>query len=535
MNREARRVLAPRRFRLVAAGGIVGLELVLLAAGYQIVGTLDCDATSTAVLCTFLGSLIARGTAVLAVLGLVLWARPAETRTLMERIETRPFHLPWFLLHLAGVALIFSPLATAGYGREIDFAAALAPWLAGGVAAAVGGLLLLAPVSAWLEWARSLGWPPLASLAAGFLLPDLAKMAQPLWDLSGPSRVTFESVYILLDLAGAEPQVSFADRTIGLNSFQVEIARACSGIEGVVLLIGFAALYSVLFRSQLRLARFWFTAVPLGVLASLALNVVRIAGLLAIGAHVSPDFALNGFHSYAGWMLFTLLALALLCCAHSIGWLQPDGRFQAAVPLRSDRNAAYILPFLVLMAADVAIAATFHEPGLAYPLRLLAGAAVIGVFWHAYKPILHGPIDPAAVGFGVALGLVWLLARFDTPPAEAAAAVTNLGGIAFVAWAAARVAGTVLLVPLVEELFFRGYVLARLDGPEPVRRALAVVISSALFGAMHERWLIGFLTGVVFALIYLRRGRLRDAIAAHVSANLVVAVWALAADDWTAI
>ena len=69
----------------------------------------------------------------------------------------------------------------------------------------------------------------------------------------------------------------------------------------------------------------------------------------------------------------------------------------------------------------------------------------------------------------------------------------------------------------------------------PALRVLAIVVSSALFAAMHDRWLVALLAGVVFALLHLRRGRLADAIAAHVAANLVVALWALASGDWSAI
>ena len=77
MNGEARLGLAARRTRLIAAGAVFGLELVLLAVGYQLVASLDCDATSAAGLCSLLGSFIARGIAVIAAFGLVLWARPA--------------------------------------------------------------------------------------------------------------------------------------------------------------------------------------------------------------------------------------------------------------------------------------------------------------------------------------------------------------------------------------------------------------------------------------------------------------------------
>ena len=350
----------------------------MLAVGYQIVASLDCDATSATGLCSFLGSFIARGIAVIAAFGLVLWARPAATRTLAGRIETRPRQHAVArrsprrrrpALRAAGAAgadwehRLRSPPCSCGS--------------TGGAAAAIGALLVLAPLRAWLEWARALGWLPLAALVAAFLLPDLAKMAQPLWDLSAPSLITFQAVHALLDLAGAEPNADFAARVTGVNGFRVEIARACSGVEGLALLVGFAALYALLFRAQLRLGRLWLIVVPVGLAASLVLNVVRIAVLVAIGAYLSPEFALNGFHSYAGWMLFTALAMALLCCAHSIGWLQRGGQMSAARPLRSDWSAACIVPFLTLMAADVAIAALFPDPALAYPLRLLAGAAAV--------------------------------------------------------------------------------------------------------------------------------------------------------------
>ena len=54
-------------------------------------------------------------------------------------------------------------------------------------------------------------------------------------------------------------------------------------------------------------------------------------------------------------------------------------------------------------------------------------------------------------------------------------------------------------MPLVEELLFRGYLLARIDRGGPALRVLAIVVSSALFAAMHDRWLVALLAGVVFA------------------------------------
>ena len=102
------------------------------------------------------------------------------------------------------------------------------------------------------------------------------------------------------------------------------------------------------------------------------------------------------------------------------------------------------------------------------------------------------------------------------------------------AWVALRVVGSVLLVPLVEEAFFRGYLLTRLDGPG-WRRVAAILASAGLFALLHDRWIAALLTGLVLGLVMLRRGRLADAVAAHAAANLVLATLVVARGDWSAV
>ncbi len=102
-------------------------------------------------------------------------------------------------------------------------------------------------------------------------------------------------------------------------------------------------------------------------------------------------------------------------------------------------------------------------------------------------------------------------------------------------WAVVRVLGTAVLVPIVEEMFFRGYLLARLDGPQVWRRAGAVIVSSLAFALLHGRWVEAGLAGLVFAAVMLRRGRVTDAIWAHVTANSAVAAVAVWRGDWSLI
>lgn len=104
------------------------------------------------------------------------------------------------------------------------------------------------------------------------------------------------------------------------------------------------------------------------------------------------------------------------------------------------------------------------------------------------------------------------------------------GGL-LVLWFVFRGIGTVLLVPLVEELFFRDYLEGRLRGdgaPSVPRVVLAALISAALFAALHDRWAEAFVAGIVFSFVAWRSGRISDAIAAHAAANLVVFAVAVA-------
>jgi CAAX protease family protein len=82
-----------------------------------------------------------------------------------------------------------------------------------------------------------------------------------------------------------------------------------------------------------------------------------------------------------------------------------------------------------------------------------------------------------------------------------------------------------VLAPIVEELFFRGLLYGYLRGRRS--RGVAVVVSSAIFAAMHLIPALMpslFLFGVVLALVYERYGSLYPAIALHGLNNGIIFV-----------
>ena len=95
------------------------------------------------------------------------------------------------------------------------------------------------------------------------------------------------------------------------------------------------------------------------------------------------------------------------------------------------------------------------------------------------------------------------------------------------------------MVPLAEELAFRGYLTRRLFSSNfraiaPGRMTwISFFVSSVLFGVLHGRWFAGTLAGMAFAETYRRRGELSDAVLAHAVANGLIAVAVLAGGEWS--
>ena len=57
-------------------------------------------------------------------------------------------------------------------------------------------------------------------------------------------------------------------------------------------------------------------------------------------------------------------------------------------------------------------------------------------------------------------------------------------------------------------------------------------MSSLAFGLLHDRWIVGTLAGMAYAFAFYRRGRLGDAIAAHMTTNALIAIFVLVFGYW---
>lgn len=543
---------SPRTRRLFAASALfvaVGVlclaELALLSLAYMHDFTFECRARAPVWFCQSLSSGVIRAITVLGAGGLVLAARPAALRALAAhaRVDMR-----WLALHVFGVALALAPwVFLADDSSRVVFLAAIMLWLGGLAFGTFGLALALAPAAAWADAFRVAGVGAVAIAVAAALSPEIAAVAQTAWRWPGVAAITFGASEGMLHVLGLPVFANSETRALGVQDFGVLVGPQCSGVEGFALITGFIGGYLWLFRDSIRFPHA-LVLFPIGLLLSWVFNVARIVILILIGEFVSPDLAINGFHSHAGWLMFTLISIGLATAVHLGGWFRREPAPVGAVaatpaavtaldrpPFFQDPIVAQILPFAVFMASALIASTFFSTPALAYPLRAAAMAAALALVWRPlaamdWRPGWQGPL------VGLIVGLAWLATA--PPPAESdhalATALAAAPPVLAVAWAVVRVLGTIALVPLIEELFFRGYVLARLDGDGwGWRRVAAVLISAGLFAALHDRWIAALLAGIAFAALALWRGRLAEAVAAHVVANAVIAASAVASGDWS--
>jgi CAAX prenyl protease-like protein len=101
-----------------------------------------------------------------------------------------------------------------------------------------------------------------------------------------------------------------------------------------------------------------------------------------------------------------------------------------------------------------------------------------------------------------------------------------------------RIAGAALVVPVMEELFWRSFVMRWVDAADfealdPIRVGVkGFLVSVVLFGFEHNLWLAGIVAGVFYSLLYMRHRNLWSAVIAHAVTNGLLGAWVVATGSW---
>jgi hypothetical protein len=103
---------------------------------------------------------------------------------------------------------------------------------------------------------------------------------------------------------------------------------------------------------------------------------------------------------------------------------------------------------------------------------------------------------------------------------------------------AVHVVGMTLVVPPLEEIFYRSFLYRYVARPDflsvPLNwfGARAFWITACLFGLAHDEWLAGILCGAAYQWLVLRKNRVGDAMTAHAITNFLLGLWVVTRGAW---
>ena len=464
--------------------------------------------------------------------------RPALLHAGREAAESR-FDWRSFAAHLVCISA-FCVLSFYLYGsprsRLISDLQAFA-WLGTGLAAIVfGGFAVIRPYL-WLRVARHSGYLWMISLVAVIFACIVGNSIRALWPWA--DRITFQITRVLVSPFVRDLIVNPAQMQIGSPRFTVELAPQCSGLEGVGLMLAFGVTWLILFREQCRFPQA-LLLLPAGAVLIFLLNSFRIGALILIGNAGAERIAAGGFHSQAGWIVFNLIAVGFTATLSRVPWLSNAKNEQSGASSVENPTAAWLMPFVMILAAGMLSRALTADFEWLYPLRFFAAAATLMFFKRKYTS-LDLRIDWFGPAIGVVVFLLWVgIDRFFSPPSEVMQSTLALATpLVRNTWLTLRVAAAVITVPVAEELAFRGFLYRRLVSADFESVSLrhfswiALLVSSVIFGALHgSRWFAGGVAGLLYVLALLRRGRIGDAVAAHATTNALIVVDVLVFHQW---
>jgi exosortase E/protease (VPEID-CTERM system) len=471
-------------------------------------------------------------------LALLIYVRPGATLSQANAAgREAPFRPLWLALHGALMVLVAGALYNlyGDRGLHLPFALLGSAALLLSVAAVIVLLGALAPGPLWRRAAAAVGLRMAYAAVAAAVATGAILWSQELW--APTAQLTFGLVRDLLSPILPGLKADAATRILRTPDFAVEVSSICSGLEGVGLMLAFCSAWLLYFRAEYRFPRA-LLILPAGVLLVFALNVLRIAALVLIGNAGYPKVAIYGFHSQAGWIAFN-------CAACGVAWVSRRSRWLSRASPRPEEastpnpTAAYLLPFLGILAAGMISRATSGGFETGYALRLLFAGAALAFLW---RPLarLDWRFGWTGIAAGAAVFALWvgaahfLLARQGMP-----APLAGMSASGRDLWIAGRGLTGVLAAPIAEELAYRGYLMRRLLGADfesvPFRSVgwVPLLVTAVAFGVLHGAfWLPGILAGGVYGLVLVRSGRMGEAVAAHVTTNLLIAVAVLAAGQW---
>jgi len=212
---------------------------------------------------------------------------------------------------------------------------------------------------------------------------------------------------------------------------------------------------------------------------------------------------------------------------------------------------ARIVPFVLFMIL-LAVRGNWPQAWDFVDARWLYAASVVIVsgtliwFWRRYQELGRGsglsiPHWALSIVVGVVVFQLWInLTEPWMMLGEATAGFVPVNENGELIWSLVvfRWVGAALMVPIMEELFWRSYLMRWIDKPEFEQvdpgavTAKAIVLSTVVFTLAHTQWLGAVIAGLAYAWLYRYTRSLWAPIIAHMVTNGVLGVWVVLHGNW---
>ncbi len=202
----------------------------------------------------------------------------------------------------------------------------------------------------------------------------------------------------------------------------------------------------------------------------------------------------------------------------------------------------FVAPFILFMIFLMGEGWAPNQHYLIYVPKTICVGAVILWFWRSL-PTLTPKAPAMSVLIGIAGVVLWIgldpwLVHYDQPligrnPFQLYPPVEAWILFSF------RLLGIAVVVPIMEELFWRGFLMRWLikedftTVPLGTYTALSFWVTTAFFAAEHgPEWPLGAIVGLIYGAWFIRTKSLGSVMLAHGVTNLLLALYCLVTNDW---
>lgn len=221
--------------------------------------------------------------------------------------------------------------------------------------------------------------------------------------------------------------------------------------------------------------------------------------------------------------------------------------------IKSSAIAVRVIPFILFLVLT-ALQPSFGAAGKfwVYLAKTVIGAWLLYEVWSCI-PEMRWRFSFVAVGAGILVFFIWVglegaLRSLGLNPRFAFLSVSGdawnpketFGAGSALGWffIVVRILGSTLVVPPLEEVFFRSFVYRYIKNQDFQTVSMGAffpfpfVATSVLFGFEHREWLAGILCGFVYQGLVCWKKRLGDAMTAHAITNFLLGTYVVSQDAW---